>query len=120
MTRPTNESKKGGDFRGRIPSEKSRSIVLPEGMEFEGDIRIRAVETPAERKHRLRMEVSRFWTQEAPIHVAAVGIAISGTIAALVLMFRPNSTFEEQKWAFSILSHVLIAVAGFAFGKAAK
>ncbi len=35
-------------------------------------------------------------------------------------MFLPGSSMEDKKWAFGVLTHLLIAVAGFAFGKAAK
>jgi hypothetical protein len=119
MTRSTNDPKKG-NFRANSVPETSRVITLPEGMELEGDLKVRAIETPAQRSHRLKMEVRRFWVEEAPIHITAIGIAVSGTIAAMVLMFRPGSSVEDKKWAFSVLSHLLIAIAGFAFGKAAK
>ena len=120
MTPPPNDPKKRGDVRKKSAPTKSKVIELPEGMELEGDLKLRAIETSAQRKHRHKMEVRRFWVEEAPIHVTAIGIAVVGTLAAVVMMFRPGSTVEEMKWAFGVLSHLLIAVAGFAFGKAAK
>jgi hypothetical protein len=89
-------------------------------MEVEGEIKLKAVETPVDRKHRHQMEVPEFWVKEAPVHLTAIGIAVLGTVLAVVRTFRPGSSLEEKKWAFSVLSHLLIAVAGFAFGKAAK
>ena len=100
--------------------KKIRSLIFPSGMSLEGEIKLKDVETSTERKHRHQMEVRRFWVEEAPIHLTAIGIAVSGTVLALVLTFRPGSSFQEKQWAFSVLSHLLIAVAGFAFGKAAK
>ena len=120
MTRSTNDPKKRGDVRKNSVLPKSKVIELPEGMDLEGEIKLRAIESPAQRKHRHQMEVRRFWVEEAPIHLTAIGIAVSGTVPASVLTFRPGSTFQEKQWAFSVLSHLLIAVAGFAFGKAAK
>jgi hypothetical protein len=38
----------------------------------------------------------------------------------MVLMFRSGFSVEDKKWAFGVPSHLLIAIAGFAFGKAAK
>jgi hypothetical protein len=49
-----------------------------------------------------------------------MGIEVSGTVLALFLAVRPSSTLEDRKWAWSILNSLLIAVAGFAFGKVAK
>ena len=54
---------------------RSRS---PEGMNVEGDIKLKAIETPAERKHRHQMEVREFWVEEAPIHLTAIGIVVCG------------------------------------------
>jgi hypothetical protein len=100
--------------------KKIRTLILPSGMSLEGEIKLKDLETPSERTHRHKMEVRRFWVEEAPIHLTAIGIAVLGTLAALIMMFRPGSSVEEIKWAFGILSHLLIAVAGFAFGNAAK
>ena len=71
-------------------------------MEVEVEIKLRATETPTDRRHRHRMEVRRFWIEEAPIPLTAIGIAVSGTVLALVLTFRPGSTFQEKQWAFSV------------------
>jgi hypothetical protein len=87
--------------------QEFRSLIFPSGMTIESEIKIRESETPAQRTHRHRMEVRRFWIEEAPIHLLAVGT-------------RPGSMVDDKKWAFGVLSHLLIAVAGFAFGKAAK
>jgi hypothetical protein len=120
MTRSKDDPKKAGDVRANAAPDGAKSITFPDGMEVEGDIKLRAIETPAQWKHRHKMEVRRFWVEEAPIHLLAIGIGVSGTVAAMVLMFRPGSSVEDKKWAFGVLSHLLIAIAGFAFGKAAK
>ncbi len=74
----------------------------------------------AERIHRHRMEVRRFWVERAPIHLIAIFIVVGSTCLALVWAFRPRSAPEDKKWAVSVLSYLLVATAGFAFGKAAK
>ncbi len=66
------------------------------------------------------MEVRKFWVKEAPVHLAAIVIAISVMGAALIIAFRRGSSVEDLKWAYSILSYLLIGVVGFAFGKAAN
>jgi hypothetical protein len=120
MTRPANLSKKQPDLRTATIPEGMKALMLPEDMEIEGEIKMKAVETPAERSHRLRMEVREFWIKKAPVHITAMGIEVSGTVLALFLAVRPSSTLEDRKWAWSILNSLLIAVAGFAFGKVAK
>jgi hypothetical protein len=120
MTRPANPSKKQADLRTATIPEGMKAIMLPEGMEIETEITLRPLETPAQRAHRHRMEVRQFWVKEAPVHLTAIGIAISGAVAALVLTFRPGSSVEDKKWAYSVLSYLLIGVVGFAFGKVAK
>lgn len=111
MARPTSRPGSQKDFR---------SLIFPSGMDVEGEIKLKAVETPADRKHRHQMEVREFWVKEAPVHLTAIGIVVSGTILSLILFFRPGYSIEEKKWAVSVLTYLLIAVAGFAFGKAAK
>jgi hypothetical protein len=95
-------------------------LIFPSGMEVEGEVKLKATETPTERTHRHKMEVREFWVKEAPVHLTAIGIVVCGTGLSLYLTFRPGSSLEEKQWSFSVLSHLLIAVAGFAFGKAAK
>jgi hypothetical protein len=97
-----------------------RSLIFPSGKNVAGEIKPKENETPSERSHRHRMEVRQFWLKEAPVHLTAIGIAISGAVAALFLTFRPGSSVEDKKWAYSVLSYLLIGVVGFAFGKAAK
>ena len=96
-----------------------RSLIFPEGMDVEGELQIKSVETSAERQHRHRMEVRKFWVEEAPVHLVAILVLVGSTILALVWAFRPGSAAEDKKWAVSVLSYLLVATAGFAFGKAA-
>ena len=111
MARPSSRS---------ATQKDARSLIFPTGMNLEGEIKLKATETAADKKHRHRMEVREFWVKEAPLHLAAIGIVIFTTALSLVMAFRPGYSIEEKKWAISVLSYLLIAVAGFAFGKAAK
>ena len=111
MARPTSRPGSKKEFR---------SLIFPSGMGIEGEVKVKELDTPADRKHRHKMEVRRFWVSEAPVNLTAIGITVSGTCLAVVLIFRHNSTFQEKQWAFGVRSHLLIAVAGFAFGKAAN
>jgi hypothetical protein len=97
-----------------------QGIVITQGMTVEGDLRIKSVEDDREKEHRLRMEVRAFWVKEAPVHVTAIAVVVVGTTYAIWALFQPGLPREERDFAVSILSHLLVAVAGFAFGKAAK
>ena len=97
-----------------------RSLVFPEGMNVEGELKLRPLESNSDRLHRHRMEVRAFWVKEAPIHLVAILILVGSTLLSLVWAFRPGSAPEDKKWAVSVLSYLLIATAGFAFGKAAN
>jgi hypothetical protein len=111
MARPSHSSRKPGDLK---------TIDIPDGVEVEGEIKLRAIETAANRKHRHRMEVREFWVKEAPVHLTAIAIVVGSMVLSLVVVFRPGSSVDDKKWAVSVLSYLLMAVAGFAFGKAAK
>jgi hypothetical protein len=111
MARPSHSSRKPGDLK---------TIAIPDGVEVEGEIKLRAIETVANRKHRHRMEVREFWVKEAPVHLTAIAIVVGSMALSLVVVFRPGSSVDDKKWAVSVLSYLLMAVAGFAFGKAAK
>ncbi len=96
-----------------------RSLIFPKGMDVEGELQIKPTESNSDRLHRHRMEVREFWIKEAPIHLVAILILVGSTLLSLVWAFRPGSAPEDKKWAVSVLSYLLIATAGFAFGKAA-
>ena len=85
----------------------------------EGDLKIKPLESNADRHHRHRMEVREFWIKQAPIHLVAILILVGSTLLSLVWAFRPGSAPDVKKWAVPVLSYLLIATAGFAFGKAA-
>ena len=102
------------------PSEDWQSISFPRGMDIEGKLKVRPTETSAERTHRHRMEVRKFWVEEAPVHLTAIAIVVSCFCVSLWIWFRPPYSMEDKKTAISILTHLLTSVAGFAFGKAAK
>jgi len=110
MARPSCRSQAQADFR---------SFSFPKGMDVKGELTIQPTETNAEREHRHRMEVRRFWVEDAPVHVAAIGIVIFTTALALFMASRPGNSIDEKKWAVSILTYLPTAVAGFAFGKKA-
>ena len=120
MTRPSNKPGKPADLRTMTIPVGFKAITIPEGMDVEGEIKLKAIESPADRKHRHRMEVRDFWVKEAPVHLAAIGIVVSTTVLRIVIAFRPGYPVEDKKWAVSVLGYLWVAVAGFAFGKAAK
>ncbi len=111
MARPTSRSKAQAEFR---------SLIFPQGMDVAGELTVKPAESTSERKHRHRMEVREFWVKEAPVHLTAILIVVPTTGVSLVIAFRPGHPIEDKKWAVSIPSYLPIAVAGFAFGKAAK
>lgn len=118
MTQPAPKQRKQADLRPPSPAT-SKAITFPEGVTVEGDLKIKPIESNADRLHRHRMEVRDFWVKEAPIHLVAILILVGSTLLAMIWAFRPGSAPEDKKWAVSVLSYLLIATAGFAFGKAA-
>ena len=108
----------------RSPKPKNtadiRSISFPERINVEGDLKIKTPESNSDRLHRHRMEVRRYWTQEVPANLTAIGIIISSALVAIVWAFRPNSAPDDKKGAVSVLSYLLVATAGFAFSETAK
>lgn len=120
MTRRPNSSRKPADFRTMVIPVGVKAITVPEGMDVQGEIKLKAVETASDKKHRHRMEVREFWVKEAPVHLAAIGIVVGTSALSLFIAARPGYSIDDKKWAVSVLSYLLIAVAGFAFGKAAK
>ncbi len=118
MTQPTPKRSKKADLRPASPS-RSTAITIPEGVNVEGDLKIKPIESNSDRLHRHRMEVRDFWVKQAPIHLVAILILVGSTLLAMIWAFRPGSAAEDKKWAVSVLSSLLIATAGFAFGKAA-
>lgn len=101
------------------PPADLRSLNFPAGVDVEGDFRIKPTETTAERQHRHRMEVRAYWIERAPVNLLAIFVIAGSTILSFFWAFRPNSEPEDKKWAVSVLSYLLVATAGFAFGKAA-
>jgi hypothetical protein len=119
MTRPSNKANKARDLRVSTPLEEAQFFSIPDGARFDAKFEVRSPETPAERASRHKKEAREFWVKDAPIYLLAGIIGIAGLVASLVMTFRVGSSIEEKRWAMSILSHLLIAVASFAFGKAA-
>ena len=120
MTRPSNKPGTSGDLKSISIPQGMKAITLPEDMKVQGEMRLRAFENAADKKHRHRMEVREFWVKQAPVHITAIGIVVCTGAVALHLVVRPGSSTDDKKWAVSVLSYLLVAEGGFAFGKFAK
>jgi hypothetical protein len=61
MARPSNKAK----------TVTTSSLIIPEGIPYEGEIKIGPPEAPEERKHRLWKDTCSFWIKEAPVYIVA-------------------------------------------------
>ena len=110
MARPSARGQANVDYR---------SLIFPAGLEVEAEVAIRARESKADRDHRHRLEVREFYLKQA-LHIIVILFIVAVAIVALIIAFQEGHSVETQKWAVSMLTSLMIAMTGYAFGKAAK
>ncbi|CAN5901557.1 hypothetical protein BH23PLA1_BH23PLA1_21230 [soil metagenome] len=110
MTKPTSPAKNRAN---------PDSLTIPRGTELV-EHRIRRSEKEIERRYRLSQGYWSFLVKDLLAYLIAFAIVIATAFYCFWVLMRSGPSAEERRWAISILTSVLTAVVGFAFGKATK
>jgi hypothetical protein len=111
MARPSRAAKKQTDFN---------SIVVPQGVTIEGELKFKPHEDDQEKIHRIRTDARSFWIKEAPVYIVALMILITTATYCFWVLWHPGFAKDDRQWAMSTLTSLLVGIVGYVFGKATK
>lgn len=105
---------------GRAKAQQDiSSFSIPEGTELV-DYRLKKVEDDLEKRHRLRLEFLSFVFKELLPYLLSIGLILVTSVYCFWVLWQSSRPSEERKWAMSIITALLTAIVGFAFGKSTK
>jgi hypothetical protein len=95
------------------------SVIIPLGME-PVEFRLQRIEDEAEKRQRLRKDFLSFLVKDPLTYAIAILLIIVAAAYCVWALWQPGLPREDRQWAMSVLTSILTAVVGFAFGKVSR
>jgi hypothetical protein len=94
-------------------------LILPQGLQAT-EFRAQRPEDETERAFRLKKEYWSFLVKDLLAYCLALVLILAAALYAFSILLSSQTAAEDRQFAMSILTSLLTAVAGFAFGKASR